>query len=353
MKNNIYMAIFIVALFLMVPVSAALSTSEKVPVIQVAKVQEGVTFPITFSLESTDAEGDYDITVIGLSNTQDGNFVGVPKAEDTNYQSAIEYTYPEQTSIHMLPGATAKVNISVNPSLHSIGGLYGIICITQKGAAEGSGVNIPFIVTLKDTPADETGKVVEVYTENTTLDEIYVVSNFKNTGLVHQYGLYNRLVISNEFGEVLNVTSTPINAYVVPESTVQFKQLVNLKLNPGYYGIKSYVLSKDDVVFDFNQSASFEYGDLSVPRDYFNPNPTMKPLMENAPGTENRPYGFGEIPGGIYGKIAVFGALAIIFIVVVYYGVKHYKKKQALKTYRDIRLAQMREEQQREKQQKK
>ena len=220
--KSILALIFIVAMI--IPVSATITVSGTTKFMQTMAPGQNTTFPITLT---TDTASDYDITILGFKNGDNGGYVGVndPTLYDTTPKAKPSIAFNEK-EIHLESGKPTTIDVIVSVPDQCNEGLYALINIHPKvasssGASIVTAINVPVMVTVSGVTLTETGKI-----NNIEFKDSKIATTFTNTGNHHYYGAINEIVIIGAAGKETKLTNA-MDTAIVPGGKVIFVQTID------------------------------------------------------------------------------------------------------------------------------
>ena len=169
------------------------STLSAQPSIISAALKPGAATSTTVTLTSGIAQ-DIQLSVDGLGQTTDGNFVSVPAAKDAGKFTARPFVTVAPQSVHLAAGAHQPVTVTIAvPRDAGQGTRYAIVSISghPAGASQNVGIavtlGLSIVVALDGTQQTHEGLIADLAARQTPGQPLDVTATLVNTGDSH-YG---------------------------------------------------------------------------------------------------------------------------------------------------------------------
>ncbi len=262
------------------------------------------TSPIGISISPDESEGTFAIDVMGFGQSpEEGTYTALDASADTSSYSARSFITIDKPIVTLRPGERADVTATITiPSGTRDGGRYAIILVHPAASVSGApaafatAVAIPVFLTIKSGTITETGEILTL--EPTTVEAgkpFTVITNFRNSGNYHYYGIVNNVTVTNTQGNLVAAVKTdPFIRAIVPGQSVKFTGTISNDLPRGTYEIAARMETQDGNILA-EKNAALQVG-TSAPAQTTTPTPTTIP-------------GFGALIAFTGISVALYGTL--------------------------------------------
>ena len=231
---------------------------------------DNIDHEVTLITNNGDDTLDLNVSIKGIGQTLDGANIRLRDEEDRSPYSARSFLRTNRSIVSIPPGGTGKIFIEGSvPANVGEGGRYALVSLSKYqepnksgngGVGVGLAIDIPVILTIKDTELIKSGEITGLMLSRPIEREMQNISLiFVNTGNYHYRALAN-VTIENKEGDILASGSTPISfSSIIPDN----KRLFNISivpeegLKPGNYSLNAMVSLEDGNILD-TEKTSFE-----------------------------------------------------------------------------------------------
>ena len=271
---------------------------------------ESYTQKLLVNLGNSDAATDVLIEVLGYGDNTDGGIEPLPAADDTNPYSARTFIQPPETTVHVEPGKTTQVALTITiPVDVGSGGRYAILRFSTVPPTGGtvnivSAIVLPIRFTILGSQLIHTGEVTGVSTgEAVSGQPIEISTQFKNTGN-HDFTINGRVEIKDASGALIDTlhitTPSPIPG---DTKNIKLTYIPENALPLGVYSVKSILTLGDGTVLG-EGNGSFE-----VAAPYVPPPPpasvTLTPGNASVLETSDKAISINFPKGAVTGQVVV------------------------------------------------
>jgi len=241
------LAAALLVLFLAIAPAMAAITLSGVKYMDVVAPGTTVTYSMTLSSAAADAADDYEATVIGFGNGPNGNYLGIDPAQDTGPYTARPFITLDKTAVHIAPGGKEVITATMQLPASGTGGRYALINLHPKAvAATGTGpsfttaMNVPVMITLKDTQLTEAGTIKSIGVSDAVPGKpVEITTVLTNTGNHHFYGAFVNVTVTDPSGNMVATASTNPSIFaLIPGNDMSIKTSIT-SLPAGTYTVNS------------------------------------------------------------------------------------------------------------------
>jgi hypothetical protein len=298
------LAVIVLAFLAASPVSAADRGLTVQGAILKADVSPGqnLTHKMTVSIGTEDPATEITVRLGGYGQALNGASELLETAGNTDF-SARDFITLDKESFHLEPGGSEVVTATIQVPLDvGSGGRYALINI-KTGATGGGGVgtisavNVPIVLTVKDTQLLRQGEITALNVEVAEGQTLNIDTIFHNTGNYH-FRIQGNITISKFQGKTLKTIPVPLtSSSIIPEMSLR----LNAKYEPeavlakGIYIVKSQVMAEDGTVLA-EERAAFQVTDAGIE------------ILSEVPA-EGKPVNWLMV-GGIAGGVVAAGLIA-------------------------------------------
>jgi len=256
LKKKYVIAIVLIVVILSIAPSSAISLSstkfmESIP------AGDSKQYDMTIGIGQNEKPVDMTISVMGFGQALDKGYMSISPSNDLSPYSARSFISLSSQTLHLTPGTQQTVTATISlPKNVGEGGRYALIEIYQvpeKGQLVTTKITVPVIITVSGTNPTLTGTITGISVADVVAGQpLSVTTTLKNTGNYHYYGTVDQIKIADANGIILaNSSTSPSTEAIIPGSTVQFVEELNVKSLPvGSYKVSSKVLTSDGKILD-------------------------------------------------------------------------------------------------------
>jgi hypothetical protein len=246
-----FIALLLTVCFLVIPVSAGLKVTGSKYMDDVI-LGDTTVHVMTVSSRPEDPRMEIIVEVSGFGQASDMGYTTLLPGQDTGAFTARPYITLDADSIVLNPGESKDIKATLHiPQDAGSGGRYALIYLHTKPVATGqmgivSAITVPVMITLKDTPLTETGRIDTVNVSRIETNKPAIVSTtFTHTGNHHFYGAVNEIFIKDSSGATIaTITTDPEVHALIPGQTVVLRTPLGTTLVPGTYTVTSRILNE-------------------------------------------------------------------------------------------------------------
>jgi hypothetical protein len=329
------LAAALLVLFLAIAPAMAAITLSGVKYMEVVAPGTTVTYSMTLSSAAADAADDYEATVIGFGNGPNGNYLGIDPAQDTGPYTARPFITLDKTAVHIAPGGKEVITATMQVPASGTGGRYALINLHPKAvAATGTGpsfttaMNVPVMITLKDTQLTETGTIESVSAGDAVAGKpVQVETTLKNTGNHHYYGAFVDVSITDSTGKIVATASTNPSIFALIPGNEMIIKTSLASLPAGTYTVTSD--AKFGTTLLDTKTASFTVGEpgAAVPTPTVSAAPTQAATGAPTAPTTVVTQGESPVTPGAIATRAPLSAITIMLALAAVSGILVLRRK--------------------------
>ena len=219
------------------------------------------THTMNVSIGSNDPATDVSVGVAGVAQTSTGTYVLLDEASDTSTDTARPFISVNTNSFHLDSGQSKEVIATITiPQNVNLCGYFAVIQIStppvvNSGSNIGisTAVNVPVLLTLKDSQLTKTGKIRWIVPGTITNGQpVAITTTFLNTGNIY-FKIEGETTVTNDQGVVLgDMPITLTGSSVLPNMSRDMEAdfLPSGSLSPGTYTLNSKIMLSDGTVLD-------------------------------------------------------------------------------------------------------
>ena len=263
---------------------------------------QNFTHKMTVSIGTEDPATEITVRLGGYGQALSGASELLETADNTGF-SARDFITLDKESFHLEPGGSEVVTATIQVPLDvGSGGRYALINI-KTGATGGGGVgtisavNVPIVLTVKDTQLLRQGEITALNVEVAEGQTLNIDTIFHNTGNYH-FRIQCNITISKFQGKTLKTIPLALtSSSIIPEMSLRLsaKYEPEAVLAKGIYIVKSQVRAEDGTILD-EKTAAFQVTDAGIE------------ILSEVPA-EGKPVNWLMV-GGIAGGVVAAGLIA-------------------------------------------